>query len=65
MAQQQSAVLPKIRTHVEEAAKLQDGLMDFDASSTEARLEQTVRELQARVEEQQAALQKVRRPYEP
>ncbi|KAF2129976.1 hypothetical protein P153DRAFT_366462 [Dothidotthia symphoricarpi CBS 119687] len=60
MAQPQSETLQKIRTYVQETAKLQDHLMDLDASNTETRLEQTVRELQARVEEQQAALQKLR-----
>jgi hypothetical protein len=38
---------------------LQDNAMDFDASNIEARLEQTVKDLQARVQEQQAALEKV------
>lgn len=33
--------------------------MDFDASGTEARLDQTLSDLQARVLEQQAALEKV------
>ena len=49
MAQPQNETLKKIREYSE----------DFDASSTEARLEQTVKELQARVQEQQAALDKV------
>ena len=49
----------KIRVYAEEARGLEDDVVDFDASSTEARLEQTVKELQARVQEQQAALEKV------
>jgi len=61
MAQPQSESLRKIREYVEEARGLQDDVVDFDASSTEARLEQTVKELQARVKEQQAALDKVTR----
>jgi hypothetical protein len=59
MAQSQSEALRKIREYAEEARGLQDDVVDFDASNTEARLEQTVKELQARVKEQQAALQKV------
>lgn len=60
MAQPQNETLKKIREYSEEARGLQDDVVDFDASSTEARLEQTVKELQARVQEQQAALDKVR-----
>lgn len=65
MAQQHNAVLQKIRDHVQKSTELQADLMDHDTFSIETRLEQTVRELQARVEEQQAALQKVRHPYWP
>lgn len=61
MAQPQSETLGKIRECIEEARTLQDDIVDFDASSTEARLEQTVKELQARVKEQQTALEKVTR----
>jgi hypothetical protein len=53
--------LARIRQYAADARELQDDLMDFDASSTEARLEQTVRELQERVHEQQAALEEVRK----
>ncbi|CAN9183511.1 unnamed protein product [Alternaria alternata] len=60
MAQPQNETLKKIREYSEEARGLQDDVVDFDASSTEARLEQTVKELQARVQEQQAALDKLR-----
>ncbi|KAF2025046.1 hypothetical protein EK21DRAFT_77301 [Setomelanomma holmii] len=56
MAQYKDAI-PNIRNYAQEARELHDGAMDFDASNTEARLEQTVRELQARVQEQQAALE--------
>jgi hypothetical protein len=59
MAQSQSVAFRKIRDYTEEARGLEDHVVDFDASSTEARLEQTVKELQARVQEQQAALEKV------
>ncbi|KAG9192659.1 hypothetical protein G6011_11393 [Alternaria panax] len=60
MEQPHSETLRKIREYAEEARGLQDDVVDFDASSTEARLEQTVKELQARVQEQQAALEKLR-----
>lgn len=62
MAQQQEAVLANIRNYVKEARNIQDGAMEFDASNTATRLEQTVRELQSRVEEQQTALEKVQVP---
>ncbi|KAL6707381.1 hypothetical protein ACN47E_004160 [Coniothyrium glycines] len=50
----------KTREYVEEARKQQDGVMDLDASATEARLEKTVRDLQARVAQQRADLGKLR-----
>jgi hypothetical protein len=59
MAQHQDNAVQNIREYFKEAREIQDGTMDFDASNTEARLEQTVKELQARVQEQQAALEKV------
>jgi hypothetical protein len=59
MAQQHNETLSNIRKYAKEAHELQDGAMDFDSSNTEARLEQTVKELEARVQEQQAALEKV------
>ena len=59
MAQPQTKALTNIQEYAKDARELQDGAMDFDASNTEARLEQTVRELQARVDEQQAALERV------
>jgi hypothetical protein len=60
MAQQQGSALSHIKEYVREARELQDDAMEFDASNTEARLEQTVKDLQSRVQEQQAALEKVR-----
>jgi hypothetical protein len=59
MAQAHDEKLARIRKYVTDARELQDDPMDFDASSTEARLEQTVRELRERVQEQQAALEEV------
>ncbi|KAF1956773.1 hypothetical protein CC80DRAFT_65293 [Byssothecium circinans] len=60
MAQSQKETLARIQQYVTAARELQDDPMDFNASVTEARLEQTVRELQERVQEQQAALEKLR-----
>jgi hypothetical protein len=59
MAQPQSETFQKIREYATEANKLLDDAVDFDASSMEARLAQTVKELQTRVQEQQAALEEV------
>lgn len=59
MAQSQADALQKIGEYNKKARELQDDAMDFDASSTEARLAQTVKELQTRVQEQQAALDRV------
>jgi hypothetical protein len=59
MAQSQADVLRRITQYSKEARELQEDAVDFDASGTEARLAQTVRELQARVQEQQAALDQV------
>jgi hypothetical protein len=59
MAQQQNSTLANIREYVKDARELQDDAMDFDAFNIEARLEDTVKELQARVQEQQAALEEV------
>ena len=59
-AQHQSAALGSIRDYVTGAWQLHDSPLDFDASDTEARLAETVKELQARIQEQQAALDKVR-----
>ncbi|ORY03410.1 hypothetical protein BCR34DRAFT_492444 [Clohesyomyces aquaticus] len=52
--------LSNIRKYAAEARELQDELMDFDASTTETRLDQTLRELQSRVREQQVALDELR-----
>lgn len=51
--------IQRIRQYARDSRELHDASMDFDASATETRLEQTVRELQDRVREQQAALEKV------
>ncbi|KAF2685532.1 hypothetical protein K458DRAFT_430297 [Lentithecium fluviatile CBS 122367] len=61
MAQAHDQNIARIRKYVADAREIQDDLMDFDASGTEARLEQTVRELRGRVQEQRAALEKLRR----
>ena len=58
MAQAHDEKISRIRQYVTQSRELQDDPMDFDASNTEARLEQTVRELQERVQEQQAALER-------
>ncbi|OAK99841.1 hypothetical protein IQ06DRAFT_250247 [Phaeosphaeriaceae sp. SRC1lsM3a] len=60
MAQQHDNVLQNIRDHVKESQQLQDDAMEFDASNIEARLRDTVKELQARVREQQEALEKLK-----
>lgn len=60
MAQQHNDTVARIRTSFAEARALQEDAVMFDASATEARLEHTIRELQARVEEQQSALDHVR-----
>ncbi|KAF1839597.1 hypothetical protein BDW02DRAFT_538913 [Decorospora gaudefroyi] len=60
MPQSQIATIRKIREYAKEAHELQDDTMDLDPSSTEARLAQTVKELQTRVQEQQAALDKLK-----
>lgn len=59
MAQTPDDALGRIRRYALEARELQDQVMDLDASGTEARLEQTVNELQARVQDQRAALERV------
>ena len=59
MAQQLDETMQNIRQYVKEAHELHDDPMELDASGTEARLTQTVKELQARVEEQQITLQRV------
>jgi len=59
MAQQYNDAFAKIRKYFEDAYELRGDPMELDASNTEARLAQTVRELQARVDEQQAALETV------
>lgn len=61
MTQSQDNTLTAIRQYATESRELQAVQMDFDASGTEARLEQTVKELQARVREQQVALEEVRK----
>jgi uncharacterized protein (DUF3084 family) len=61
MAQAPDQVVQRIREYAQEARNLHEDAVDFDASDTETRLAQTVKELQARVQEQQAALDQVRR----
>jgi uncharacterized coiled-coil protein SlyX len=61
MAQDQSAALDRIRDYVTGAQELHDSPLDRDASDTEARLAETVQELRSRIQEQQTALDKVRR----
>lgn len=57
-------VLPNIRQYALQARELQEEQMDVgDSSHTEARLERTIKELQAQVEHQKAALEKVRFDY--
>lgn len=62
MAQSHAAAIARIRKSTAETRDLLSGAMDVDvdASGTEARLERTVRELHARVNEQQAVLDHVR-----
>ncbi|KAJ4300691.1 hypothetical protein N0V90_002779 [Kalmusia sp. IMI 367209] len=61
MAHPQADAIARIRQSIADVRHLQGDPMDLDASGTEARLEQTVRELRARVDEQQAALAQLRR----
>lgn len=60
MAQPRDNAIARIRSSVAEARLLHGDAVMADATSTEARLGHTVGELQARVEEQQAALEQVR-----
>ncbi|EUC39283.1 hypothetical protein COCCADRAFT_45 [Bipolaris zeicola 26-R-13] len=60
MAQAPDQAIQRIREYAQEARNLHDDAVDFDASDTETRLAQTVKELQARVQEQQAALDQLR-----
>ncbi|KAH7401528.1 hypothetical protein BKA66DRAFT_405680 [Pyrenochaeta sp. MPI-SDFR-AT-0127] len=60
MEQHHIEAVQKIRVHAKETNALHDNVMDLDASGTRARLEHTVQELQARVQEQQAALELLR-----
>lgn len=59
MAQAHAEVLERIQKHVADARAVQDAVMDAETSRTEWRLDLTVKELQQRVEEQQAALEEV------
>jgi len=59
MAQPPNSTLANIRDYAVEARRFHAQQMEYDATGTEARLEQTVQELQARVREQQAALEEV------
>ncbi|KAF2174867.1 hypothetical protein K469DRAFT_647856 [Zopfia rhizophila CBS 207.26] len=59
MAQAHCDAAPKIRQYAVEARELHD-LMDIDTSDIESRLDHTVKQLQARVKEQETALEKLR-----
>ncbi|KAF2011745.1 hypothetical protein BU24DRAFT_454237 [Aaosphaeria arxii CBS 175.79] len=60
MEQIHELTLTNIRRYAVDAREMQGELMDVDASHTKTRLEQTIKELQGRVSEQQAALEKLR-----
>ncbi|KAF2197417.1 hypothetical protein GQ43DRAFT_444281 [Delitschia confertaspora ATCC 74209] len=60
MAAQIDEALGKIHQYLSESRELQDVHTDADTSSIEARLELTLQELQTRVQQQQAALEKIR-----
>ncbi|PVH96661.1 hypothetical protein DM02DRAFT_720222 [Periconia macrospinosa] len=60
MAQPQTEKLERIRQYAGAAGDSLADPMDFMSSSTEARLERTVKELQARVQQQEAALAELR-----
>ena len=62
MATANNETLAKIQQYAAESQELHEAQMDIDTSSMEARLEHTVQELHARVQQQQAALEKVRVP---
>ncbi|KAH9880113.1 hypothetical protein J1614_002139 [Plenodomus biglobosus] len=60
MAQRQGESIARIREYANISRESLDVQMDLDASSTEAHLDQTIKELHARVQEQQAALESLR-----
>lgn len=60
MAQRQDEIIARIREYANISRESLDAQMDLDASNTEARLDQTIKELHARVQEQQAALESLR-----
>jgi len=65
MAQSHADVVARIQQTIAQAREMHETAMDLDAPSIEARLEQTTRELQARVKEQQAALEQVSTGTDP
>lgn len=62
MADPNNDTLAKIQQYAAESKALQDREMDIDSSDMEVRLEHTIKELEGRVQQQQAALEKVRGP---
>jgi biopolymer transport protein ExbB/TolQ len=59
MAHAHAETLSSIQQYAAEARELRDEQMDMDASGTEIRLDQTIHDLQRRIEEQRAALEAV------
>lgn len=59
MAQPQNEVLERIQQYAASAREYDDDPMDVTNPSTEARLDRTIKELQARVQQQKAALAEV------
>jgi hypothetical protein len=59
MSVSQDETLSNIRQYVAKARKLQEEHMDVDIYGTEARLDSTIKELQAQVEQKRAELEKV------
>ncbi|CAI6338993.1 unnamed protein product [Periconia digitata] len=60
MAQSHNEALARIRQYAEATRGGYGDSMDFTTSSSEARLERTIKDLQARVQQQEAALAKLR-----
>lgn len=59
MAQPLDGSFERIREYAVESHDLHDGQIDLDPSDTEARFRPTLQQLQARVEQQEAALGEV------
>jgi uncharacterized ferritin-like protein (DUF455 family) len=60
MAEIDANVLEGIKEYAQQTKTAEDARMDVDPSDLEARLEETIRELQDRLREQEDALEKVR-----